>query len=144
MIMTIPFPQANNLGKILMLVTLFQTRTKEEIKTALKISTKRQYYYYCYASVFLGFMKIESKRFHLSNEGKIISGEKKDYQKERFILYLLKNVLIRKILFNLDENTNLNKILDEQFDSFRELSEATKKRRISTIKSWIRWINKNL
>ena len=63
MIMTIPFPQANNLGKILMLVTLFQTRTKEEIKTALKISTKRQYYYYCYASVFLGFMKNENLDF---------------------------------------------------------------------------------
>ena len=56
---------------------------------------------------------------------KQFSGESSNFKKERFILELLKNPLIKSVVFNYKEET-VFEIL-EKFDKFNELSVSTKK-----------------
>ena len=44
--MNIPFPQANDLGKILLLIDKYHYSTKKELLSILELSTERQYDYY--------------------------------------------------------------------------------------------------
>ena len=138
----VPFPQANDLGKVLLLIDKFQYCTKKELLSMLNLTSLRQYDYYVNAAVFLGFICMKNKRKVLSKSGKTISGESSNFKKERFILELLKNPLIKSVVFNYKEET-VFEIL-EKFDKFNELSESTKKRRVSTISRWVKWLNKNI
>ena len=138
----IPFPQANDLGKLLLLIDKFQYCTKKELLSILSLTSERQYDYYVNAAAFLGFISIKNKRKVLSKSGIIISGESSNFKKERFILELLKNPLIKSVVFNYKDET-VFEIL-EKFDKFNELSVSTKKRRVSTISRWVKWLNKNI
>ena len=137
----IPFPQANDLGKILILIDSFNYCTDSQLLTKLNLSTKRQLDYYKSASLFLGFFT-KNKRYSLSESGLRISGTDKIYKKEIFIIELLKTKILRKIVFNYNEN-KIEEILNE-FNSFDLLSDSTKQRRISTIKTWVKWLNFNI
>ena len=46
-------------------------------------------------------------------------------------------------LFKLYNENKIEEILNE-FNSFKSLSASTKKRRISTIKNWVKWLNTNI
>tara|TARA_Y100001954_G_scaffold234248_1_gene289292 strand:+ start:159 stop:581 length:423 start_codon:yes stop_codon:yes gene_type:complete len=140
--MNIPFPQANDLGKILLLIDKYHYSTKKELLSILELSTERQYDYYVNAAIFLGFIKKENKKKRLTKSGMVISGESSSFKKERFILELLKHPLIKSVIFNYKEKT-IFEIL-EKFNSFKSLAISTKNRRVSTIKKWVQWLNKNI
>ena len=65
-----------------------------------------------------------------------------DLQKEIYILELIKTPVLKKIVFNYDEKKIMTIL--ENTQSFKKLSPTTKKRRVSTIKSWVKWLNKNI
>ena len=136
-----PFPQANDLGKILILIDSFNYCTESQLLSKLKLNTKRQLDYYKSASLFLGFFR-KNKRYSLSKSGLRVSGTNTTYKKEIFIIELLRTKILRKIVFNYNEN-KIEEILNE-FNSFKSLSASTKKRRISTIKNWVKWLNTNI
>ncbi len=138
----VPFPQANDLGKILLLIDKFQYFTKKELLIILNLKTVRQYDYYVNAAVFLGFIKVKDRKKRLSKSGMLISGESLNFKKERFILEILKHPLIKSVVFNY-EDESIFEIL-EKFNTFKKLSISTKKRRISTINRWVKWLNMNI
>jgi len=141
-----PFPQANDLDKILILIVEFNYRTKNELMKILNLSSVRQMSYYYNACIYLGFMVKKRRRYELSNLGNLISSEKKKYRKLRLILQLLKNQMILESYSLIREKTNDEKLLEilKKYNSFESLSESTKLRRLSTIRTWIEWINKNI
>ena len=134
-----PFPQANDLGKILKLVLIFDSTTKSKKKEILKLSTDRQLDYYINAAIFLELLE---NRNLLSDKGDNICRQYRNYQKKEFILMVLKNKLIKNIVFNYNEES-IDSILNK-FITLKDLSPATIKRRKSTIKSWRRWLNNNI
>jgi len=138
----IPFPQANDLGKVLLLIDKYNYSTKKELLFLLELNAERQYDYYVNAAIFLGFIKKENKKKRLTKSGNVVSGESSNFKKERFILELLKHPLIKSVIFNYKEKT-IFEIL-EKFHSFKLLSISTKKRRVSTIKRWVQWLNENI
>lgn len=138
----IPFPQADKLEKVLKLVRNLETHSKKDLMSVLGLGTPRQLQYYISAAMFLGFITTTQNNIELTNSGKRVLHESKDFYKERFILGLLKHKLIKAVIFNYEEKTILDVL--EDFDSFSTLSDSTKKRRVETIKKWVEWLNKNI
>lgn len=137
-----PFPQADRLEKVLKLVRNLETHSKKDLMSFLGLGTPRQLQYYISAAMFLGFIITTQNNIELTNSGKRVLQESKDFFKERFILELLKHKLIKAVIFNYKEKTILDVL--EDFDSFSTLSDSTKKRRVETIKKWVEWLNKNI
>ena len=138
----IPFPQANDLGKILILIENIKYCNSTELKKRMILSQNRQLDYYKSASLFLGFLKKNRNSHELTTSGKKILRANDNYKITVFIVELLKTPLIKGLVFNLKEE-KINKLLNK-FQSFKKLSPSTKNRRISTIKSWIKWLNNNI
>ena len=108
----------------------------------MELTRTRQLDYYKSASVFLGFIKKTENRHELTASGMKILRANDNYKITVFIVELLKTPLIKSLIFNLKEE-KFTKLLNK-FQSFKTLSPSTKKRRISTIKSWIKWLNNNI
>tara|TARA_Y100001970_G_C14027764_1_gene746989 strand:+ start:100 stop:525 length:426 start_codon:yes stop_codon:yes gene_type:complete len=137
-----PFPQADKLDKILKLVRSFEAYSQKDLMSLLELGTPRQLQYYLSAAMFLGFITSSRTKTELTASGRRVLQESNDFFKERFILELLKNSLIKSIVFNYKEKT-IREVL-ESYDNFRPLSDSTKKRRIETIQKWVEWLNKNI
>ena len=138
----IPFPQANDLGKILILIENIKYCNSTELKKRMILSQSRQLDYYKSASLFLGFLKKNRNSYELTKSGKKILRANDNYKITVFIVELLKTPLIKSLVFNLKEEKI--SILLNKFQSFKKLSPSTKNRRTSTIKSWIKWLNNNI
>lgn len=138
----VPFPQADKLEKILLLVRNIKTLSKNDIMRQLNLGTERQLQYYISAAIYLGFIAPSGNKKQLTESGKKVYQESNDFFKERFILELLKNELIKSVVFNYEERTIIEVL--EKFDNFKQLSYSTKKRRVDTIKKWVEWLNKNI
>lgn len=142
-----PFPQADDLNKVLKLISEFDYKTKNELMEILQFSAERQMSYYKNACLYLGFMIKDKSKYKLSKVGLIIANENKKYRKLRFIQELLKNeMILESYLFLLKEKISNDKLLEiiRRYDNFDLLSESTQLRRISTIRRWIKWIIKNI
>lgn len=137
----IPFPQANDLNKVLIFLNNYSFSTQKELKDKMKLTKNRQIQYYKSACVFLGFIN-NTKEPTLTRSGKKITRTSHDLQKEIYILELIKTPVLKKIVFNYDEKKIMTIL--ENTQSFKKLSTTTKKRRVSTIKSWVKWLNKNI
>ena len=136
-----PFPQANDLNKVLIFLNNYSFSTQKELKNKMKLTKSRQIQYYKSACVFLGFIN-NTKELTLTRSGKKITRTSHDLQKEIYILELIKTPVLKKIVFNYDEKKIMTIL--ENTQSFKKLSPTTKKRRVSTIKSWVKWLNKNI
>lgn len=142
-----PFPQANDLDKVLILVVEYNYKTKNELMNILNLSTNRQMSYYYSACLYLGLFIKKAKSYELSEFGYLISTENKKYRKLRLIQQLFKNeMVLESYLFLIKEKTNDEKLLEilKKYDSFGSLSNTTKIRRLSTIRRWVEWIIKNI
>ena len=137
-----PFPQANDLGKVLILIQNVKYCNSTELKKRMQLTRTRQLDYYKSASVFLGFVKKTENGHELTTSGMKILRTNDNYKITVFIVELLKTPIIKSLVFNLKEE-KFGKLLNK-FQSFKKLSPSTKTRRMSTIKSWIKWLNKNI
>lgn len=138
----VPFPQANDLGKILNLICKFENYSNRDLLKLLDLGSPRQLDYYFNAAIFLGLLEVKNNRKVHTNDSRIIINELPNFREQRFILFLLKNKLIKSVVFNYSDK-NIFDIL-QNYDSFKNLSESTKNRRISTVKKWVKWLNKNI
>ena len=150
----IPFPQANDLDKIIDLVVSFndEVSTKEGIAEYFEFD-ERQGDYYANAAIYLGFLDRGegNSQFSLTEFGR----ELKQCRTRRCRNRLLFNRLLKRPTFRRsieilrDSHFDVNAIRIEEiaetiarFDS--RYNEVTRRRRASTVKTWLKWINENI
>lgn len=132
-------PQANNVEKLIKLTeSLEQHRSKDEVlKEILVEHDDRQYLYYYDALVFLGIAKSYKYNNNTQYEAysKDILKKIKEFGGEKIVVDAIKENKYIKA-FNSEPNEVLEKMLAEDFN----LSGSTLPRRISTIKTWAKFV----
>ncbi|MBT7073829.1 MAG: hypothetical protein HN922_02850 [Anaerolineae bacterium] len=145
-----PYPQANDLDKIIDLITFLDSgeRNKEKIAEYFEFN-ERQGDYYGNAGRYLGFLKKDNARFKLTKLGKAFVEIRSPSEKTTVIIkQLLKRPTFRKAIQNLfDKNYKLDKINNTEISSIIAnntiLTGSTPARRASTVRKWLSWILQN-
>ncbi|MBP2134044.1 hypothetical protein J2128_002010 [Methanomicrobium sp. W14] len=147
----VPFPQANDLDKILDMVVSFDEKwkTSEQISEQFKFNG-RQGEYYANAAIYLDFLERDPhyKSFFLLTR---LGNEVKNYPLRRYRNKILLVQLMRKPVFRsaamlLKEcGYDLKKVTRESVaqiikDNYSNYSMVTCRRRASTVISWIKWV----
>ncbi|MBP7862395.1 hypothetical protein KA183_11990 [bacterium] len=147
---SIPFPQADDLNKIVDLVQL----NDYEIKTPHSISeffefTERQSYYYAGAAVYLGFIERAAQLLELTQYGKSFAQIVSRSQRTKVLLeQMLKRPTLRKSLellmargfdLKLVDNREIADIIQTETN----LTGTTPIRRAATVKKWLKWMTLN-
>lgn len=138
----IPFPQANDMSKIIKLVMADETvlEDKETATKIIQVTSERQVAYYLSTLLFFKYMTHHKK---FTDQAKEIRMNEADVKKDIY------NKLKSNDIFNkcYIEFSNFKVIKTEDIvnslaidSGNKSLSESTKKRRASTIKSWIEWM----
>jgi len=147
----IPYPQANDLDKVIDIVTNFRSASltnKPSIAEFFDFD-ERQGDYYLNAGYYLGLLKRipHSTEFELSREGEFIA---KSENRSRRNLLLLKQMLKRpsfnEVIYLFEaRNRDLNllnvDVLAPIIQKNVDLNDTTARRRASTVMSWLRWMN---
>lgn len=148
----IPFIQANDLDKIIDVVSL----VNEEINRGDEIADffefdKRQGDYYANASAYLGLIRREGQKFILTDVGRQFIHIESRSERTKFIIkQMLRVPSLRKIILyfkriNLEIDSIQKEKIKEIISEFRrELNQNTLGRRSEAIISWLKWISKNL
>lgn len=152
---SIPFPQANDVDKIIDIITLYgeDLRTKDQISEFFEFD-ERQGDYYANAAVYLDFLQRDpnnTSSFLLTDYGKEIKRcSNRRCRNRLFIIQLLKRPSFRSAIQLLSESGFNPKYLDLA-DLARIIKEnnprynlVTSKRRASTVKGWMKWISVNV
>ncbi len=149
-----PFPQANDLDKVIDLIISFneELSTKEGIADYFEFD-ERQGDYYANAAIYLDFLDRDegSSQFSLTELGR----ELKRCRTRRCRNGILFNQLLKRPTFRRslemfrDSCFDINAIRNEEiadiiatFDP--RYNKVTRLRRASTIKTWLKWINENI
>lgn len=150
--LNVPFPQANDLDKIVD-VTQFISRdaiptTKIDIAEFFEFD-ERQAEYYANAAAYLGFVERTDHRFSLTSEGIEFIKLKMATQRSKALLrQMLKRPSLRACLMLLvGRKLDLASVSDSEFaqtiQQWHGLAPATQLRRASTVRKWFRWLLKN-
>lgn len=149
----VPYPQANDLDKIIDLVI----NNKQGLVDKITISDffdfdERQGDYYANAAIYLGLLsrKPGNSEFILTKEGQYISTLKNRNKRNYFLLQqMLNRPTFNEVIQSVYNNHNKIDALNS--DSIAQIiqkhiniSATTAKRRASTVMNWIRWINSNI
>jgi len=151
----VPYPQANDLDKVMDLVTNFEedTLNTKELISAFFDFDERQGDYYANAAIYLGFLKRDDDRentFELTPLGETLRHYNNRNQRNLLLLkqILAKptfNVLIKDLI---RPDCNLNRLSDDSIITVvaakTPLSGQTVGRRASTVKRWLQWICDNI
>lgn len=145
----IPFPQANDLDKVIDTISLVHQGydNKEDIAEILEFDT-RQGDYYANAASYIGFLNREDNRYSLTKEGETFlklqspSERAKDIVRQlvkrpvffQIFQYLLNGELNLVFL----DNINIPNIIRDSTG----LTGSTITRRANTVRNWMRWIFK--
>jgi len=149
----VPYPQANDLDKIVDLVQFINEglKDKNDISKFFDFD-ERQADYYSNAGVYLGFIKKveESGSFVLTAKGREFVSLK---ARSKRVHYLVEEMTNKKSfnealkIFS-RRNFNIDNVKNEEIaaiirDYRNELGKNTSKRRASTVKAWFKWILNN-
>lgn len=142
----IPFPQANDFNKIVLLLNIADVRSlrdKEYLMTYLNLGTERQIAYYLSAMEFLGLIN-KDKTFTLTGmEIRDSSHDLKILKLCRLIVSLpvFGEVFFMKYLYNEElSNNDITQLISSIYEI--ENYEVCK-RRTSTVVKWLDWVEKN-
>lgn len=149
----VPFPQANDLDKVIDLIMNTQMGiTNRGAIAELFDFEDRQGDYYANAAVYLGLLKRTANfsEFLLTNEGKsILNSEKRNQRNIILLQQILKkptfNEIIRTAYDNsrIIENINTDLVVNI-IQKHVNINDTTARRRSSTVLRWIKWINDNI
>lgn len=143
----IPFPQANDVNKVIDTVTLVNQgyTSKQELADFLEFDD-RQGDYYANAARFLGLLDRRNNNYYITDSGKAFLKLSSSIKRAEFVAEQLAarpvfhQVFHQLLENNLDiaslESINIEAIVEEN----TELGGSTPHRRASTVKQWIRWI----
>jgi len=134
---SVPLPQANDISKVIKLVMCpseYIYSNKNAVAEYLGLGTERQASYYLSAMKFFKFLTNSYELTDLAkqlreDENGLISNMKTQLLDNDYFKYLIDNKLLA-----VDE---IARYLQKQY---KNISDITAKRRASTIKSWIKWM----
>ena len=150
----VPYPQANDLDKVIDIVTNFisgELDNKQNIATHFDFD-ERQGDYYANAAMYLGFLEREetpSGTFKLTHLGNEMANCNNRSQRNLILLkQLLKNPSFNELFKSIETESDLQSINIHTIESVirknTTLTLNTPVRRASTVKSWLSWIYKNM
>jgi len=150
----VPYPQANDLDKVIDIVTNYYSGlTSKTVIAEFFEFDERQGDYYANAAIYLGLLKRgrpRSSEFELTREGEFIANSQNRSQRNLLLLkQMLKKPSFNEIIHlfvskNYDIallNTDMRAPIIQRHIS---LNETTAKRRASTVLSWLRWMKNNM
>lgn len=135
----IPLPQANNVDKIICLLSLTNEdlKNKDKLKEVIHVDTVRQVSYYLSALSFLNY--INNKHIFTDSALKIKSLSESEISKS--VANDILNKSLFKKLFNKYKDSEIKKedIVAELKLEYKDLSPSTLNRRAGTIEKWLKW-----
>ena len=136
----IPFPQANDMSKIIKLVMEGEeiVKDKEKAMKVIDVSTTRQVAYYLSALQYLKYLKYD-KTF--TDRAKELKNDKQSLMLDIY-RQLQENELFSNVYNLCKENQKADlEIIRQEISKLNlDLAESTINRRVSTIKKWIDWM----
>lgn len=149
--LNIPYPQANDLNKVI--DTLYAVKngatTKKEIAAFFEFD-ERQGDYYPNAARYLGFLDKNGTVFSLNSRAQEFMDLDSPKQRTLFIVNsLLKRTTFRKffellVVNRWDLSSLSNSAISKIVGDYANLTGTTPSRRASTVKQWFRWLMANV
>lgn len=137
---SIPFPQANDINKVIALVQAGDDiiENKEKAKEVINVGTPRQVSYYLSALQYLKYLGQNKK---LTERALKLQNSKSELVSDIYN-QLLEDKLFGKAYhdFKATREVSIDKVTSDLKKENRRLSESTLKRRASTIRSWVEWM----
>lgn len=137
---SIPFPQANDINKVIALVQAGNDiiENKEKAKDVINVGTPRQVSYYLSALQYLKYLGQNKK---LTERALKLQNSKSELVSDIYN-QLLEDKLFGKAYhdFKVTGKVNIDKVTSDLKKENQRLSESTLKRRASTIRSWVEWM----
>lgn len=137
---SIPFPQANDINKVIALVQAGDEiiEDKEKAKEVIKVGTPRQVSYYLSALQYLKYLGQNKK---LTERALRLQNSKTELVSDIYN-QLLEDKLFGKAYhdFKVTGKVNIDKVTSDLKKENKRLSESTLRRRASTIRSWVEWM----
>ena len=137
---SIPFPQANDINKVITLVQAGDgiIEDKEKAKEVIKVGTPRQVSYYLSALQYLKYLGQNKK---LTERALKLKNSKSELVSDIYN-QLLEDKLFGKAYhdFKATGQVNIDKVTSDLKKENQRLSESTLRRRASTIRSWVEWM----
>ena len=146
----VPYPQANDLDKVIDLVSAVGNGTNNKVLIAEYFEfDERQGDYYANAALYLGFVRRSGHEFVLTELGtQLIRTKSLQSRTHMMLVQIAKRPTLRRVLhlllardFRLDSISNAE--IADIIDRFTDLSGTTPGRRASTVRSWLAWILEN-
>ena len=139
---SIPFPQANDINKVIALVQAGDDiiENKEKAKYVINVGTPRQVSYYLSALQYLN-LKYLGQNKKLTERALKLQNSKSELVSDIYN-QLLEDKLFGKAYhdFKVTGKVNIDKVTSDLKKENKRLSESTLKRRASTIRSWVEWM----
>lgn len=136
----IPFPQANDINKVIALVQAGDDiiEDKEKAKYVINVGTPRQVSYYLSALQYLKYLGQNKK---LTERALKLQNSKSELVSDIYN-QLLEDKLFGKAYhdFKVTGKVNIDKVTSDLKKENQKLSESTLRRRASTIRSWVEWM----
>lgn len=137
---SIPFPQANDINKVIALVQAGDDiiEDKEKAKDVIDVGTPRQVSYYLSALQYLKYLGQNKK---LTERALKLQNSKSELVSDIYN-QLLEDKLFGKAYhdFKVTGKVNIDKVTSDLKKENKRLSESTLRRRASTIRSWVEWM----
>lgn len=145
----IPFPQANDLDKVIDTVSVVNQGYIDKVSIAEIFEfDERQGDYYANAARYLGFLERKDNEFFLTPQGNKLLEYNSPSQRANYIVEQLARrpvfhqvfqyLLDSNLDFDLVEEINIPQIIENNTN----LKGSTPERRASTVRQWLRWISK--
>lgn len=136
----IPFPQANDINKVIALVQAGDDiiENKEKAKEVISVGTPRQVSYYLSALQYLKYLGQNKK---LTERALKLQNSKSELVSDIYN-QLLEDKLFGKAYhdFKATGEVNIDKVTSDLKKENQKLSKSTLRRRASTIRSWVEWM----
>lgn len=137
---SIPFPQANDINKVITLVLAGDDiiENKGKAKDVINVGTPRQVSYYLSALQYLQYLGQDKK---LTERALKLQNSKSELVSDIYN-QLLEDKLFGKAYhdFKVTGKVNIDKVTSDLKKENQRLSESTLRRRASTIRSWVEWM----
>ena len=136
----IPFPQADEINKVITLVQAGDEiiENKEKAKEVINVGTTRQVSYYLSA---LQYLKYLGRNKKLTERALKLKNSKSELVSDIYN-QLLEDKLFGKAYhdFKVTGKVNIDKVTSDLKKESQRLSESTLRRRASTIRAWVEWM----
>ena len=136
----IPFPQADEINKVITLVQAGDEiiENKEKAKEVINVGTPRQVSYYLSA---LQYLKYLGRNKKLTERALKMKNSKSELVSDIYN-QLLEDKLFGKAYhdFKATGKVNIDKVTSDLKKESKRLSESTLRRRASTIRAWVEWM----